>query len=99
LRKKTAQLEQEIAERKRAEEAVRESEEMARVILNAVYDVALLTDPDGTIVALNETAAKSLGKSPSVGFDLIQNMVRQGLRGGLSLHNDDGAVAVIRFKA
>jgi len=35
----------------------------------------------------------------SVGFDLIQNMVRKGLRGGLSLHNDEGAVAVIRFKA
>ncbi len=34
-----------------------------------------------------------------VGFDLIQNMVRTGLRGELSLHNDDGAVAVIRFKA
>ena len=34
-----------------------------------------------------------------VGFDLIQKMVRQGLRGELSLHNDDGAVAVIRFKA
>jgi two-component sensor histidine kinase len=35
----------------------------------------------------------------SVGFDLIQNIVRKGLRGELSLHNDDGAVAVIRFKA
>jgi PAS domain S-box-containing protein len=34
-----------------------------------------------------------------VGFDLIQNMVRTGLRGELSLHNDGGAVAVIRFKA
>jgi two-component sensor histidine kinase len=34
-----------------------------------------------------------------VGFDLIQNMVRTGLRGELSLHNDDGAVAVIRFRA
>jgi two-component sensor histidine kinase len=35
----------------------------------------------------------------SVGFDLIQSMVHQGLRGELSLHNDRGAVAVIRFKA
>jgi len=35
----------------------------------------------------------------SVGFDLIQNMVRKDLRGELSLHNDDGAVAEIRFKA
>jgi PAS domain S-box-containing protein len=34
-----------------------------------------------------------------VGLDLIQNMVRKGLRGELSLHNDHGAVAVIQFKA
>jgi PAS domain S-box-containing protein len=35
----------------------------------------------------------------NVGLDLIQNMVRKGLRGELSLHNDHGAVAVIQFKA
>jgi PAS domain S-box-containing protein len=34
-----------------------------------------------------------------VGFDLIQNIVRQGLHGELSLRNDSGAVAVIRFAA
>jgi len=34
-----------------------------------------------------------------VGFDLIQNIVHQSLRGELSLHNDQGAVAVIQFKA
>ena len=33
----------------------------------------------------------------AVGFDLIRNLVRQSLRGELSLHNDEGAVAVIRF--
>jgi PAS domain S-box-containing protein len=32
------------------------------------------------------------------GFDLIQNIARKSLRGELSLHNDHGAVAVIRFK-
>jgi len=32
-----------------------------------------------------------------VGFDLIQNVVRKNLRGALLLHNDHGAVAVIRF--
>jgi PAS domain S-box-containing protein len=35
----------------------------------------------------------------NVGFDLIQTMVCESLRGELSLHNDHGAVAVIRFKA
>jgi PAS domain S-box-containing protein len=34
----------------------------------------------------------------SVGFDLIRNIVRKNLRGGLSLHNDRGAVATIWFK-
>ncbi len=34
-----------------------------------------------------------------VGLDLVQNVVRKGLRGELSLHNDHGAVAVIQFKA
>ena len=38
-------------------------------------------------------------KRYSVGLDLIQNLVRQNLRGELSLHSDRGAVAVIRFKA
>ncbi len=35
----------------------------------------------------------------AVGFDLIKNLTRQSLRGELSLHNDEGAVAVIRFPA
>jgi PAS domain S-box-containing protein len=35
----------------------------------------------------------------NVGFELVQNMVGRSLRGELSLHNDEGAVAVIRFKA
>ena len=34
-----------------------------------------------------------------IGFDLIRNIVRKGLRGELSLYNDDGAVAVVRFRA
>ncbi|MEA3342170.1 MAG: GAF domain-containing protein, partial [Chloroflexota bacterium] len=33
----------------------------------------------------------------NVGFDLIQNIVRKSLHGELSLYNDGGAVAVIRF--
>lgn len=33
----------------------------------------------------------------STGLDMIQRMTRETLRGELSLHNDDGAVATIRF--
>ena len=34
-----------------------------------------------------------------VGFDLIQNIVRDSLHGDLFLQNDPGAEAVVRFKA
>ena len=34
----------------------------------------------------------------NVGLDLIKNIVCQSLRGELSLHNDHGAVTIIRFK-
>jgi PAS domain S-box-containing protein len=34
----------------------------------------------------------------NVGFDLVQNIVRDNLEGEFSLHNDQGAVAVIQFK-
>jgi len=35
----------------------------------------------------------------NVGLDLVQNVVRKNLRGELSLYNDHGAVAAIKFKA
>ncbi len=35
----------------------------------------------------------------SVGFEVIQNIVRKNLRGKLSLYNDQGAVTVIEFEA
>ncbi len=52
-----------LTERKRVEEAVRESEKTARALLNAATDMALLIDHTGTILAANETAAERLGKS------------------------------------
>jgi two-component sensor histidine kinase len=35
----------------------------------------------------------------SVGFDLIKNIVKSNLRGEFFLQNQEGAVAVIKFKA
>jgi PAS domain S-box-containing protein len=52
-----------IADLRWAQESLRESEQTAWALLNAPADVALLVEPDGTVVALNEAAAKSLGKS------------------------------------
>jgi PAS domain S-box-containing protein len=60
---KFIELMREITERKRAEDALHESEEMSRVLLNASFDSVLLLDTDGTILALNESAARRIGMS------------------------------------
>jgi PAS domain S-box-containing protein len=52
-----------IIQRKAAEEALLESEETKRALLNAPTDRALLLDNEGTILALNTTAAQALGKN------------------------------------
>ena len=54
-------LDWDITDRKRAEEALRESEETARALLNAPTESAILAEVDGTIITLNETAAKRFG--------------------------------------
>jgi PAS domain S-box-containing protein len=56
-------LQAEIAERMRAEEELRDREATARALLNAPIETAILLDGSGTILALNETAAKNLEKS------------------------------------
>lgn len=58
-------LRREIEERKQIEKALRESEETARVLLNAPYDMAALMDTDGKILAINEAGARSFGKRTS----------------------------------
>ncbi|MCK4821751.1 PAS domain S-box protein, partial [bacterium] len=52
-----------ITERKRMEEKLRESEETARALLNAPTEPLVLLDTRGTIIDLNETAARAFGKS------------------------------------
>jgi PAS domain S-box-containing protein len=47
----------------RAEEALRVSEETSRALVNSVTETAILLETDGTVVTLNETAAKRLGRS------------------------------------
>jgi PAS domain S-box-containing protein len=49
-----------VADNKRLEEALRESEEGIRALLNATADAALLTDTAGVVLALNETLARRL---------------------------------------
>jgi two-component system, sporulation sensor kinase E len=52
-----------ITERKRAETALKESEETARAILNAAAESMILIDDQMTILALNQIAAQRLGRS------------------------------------
>jgi PAS domain S-box-containing protein len=58
LYKKASHL---IAQRKSAEEALRESEETALALLNAPTQSALLLGTTGKIIALNKTAAERFG--------------------------------------
>ncbi len=52
-----------IADRRRAEQAVRENEAMLRALFDAVTESVMLVDCEGTILTLNETAACRFGKS------------------------------------
>jgi PAS domain S-box-containing protein len=52
-----------ITERKRAENALRTSEEMSRAILNAANESIFYADRSYRILAANETAARRLGKT------------------------------------
>jgi len=56
-----AALRDEIAQRRLAEEALGDSEETARALLNVATEAAVFLDLDSTIVILNETAAQRLG--------------------------------------
>ena len=58
LEKANQRLKEEIKARTLAEGALRKSDEMARALLNATSDVAFLIEPDGTLLSINETAAK-----------------------------------------
>lgn len=57
-----AQAHQQVAERERAEQTARESEEMVRALLNATTESVFLLDTQLTILALNQTAARRFGK-------------------------------------
>ncbi len=56
------EISRDITDRKRAEEALSQSEATARALINAPTDSILLLDPEGVILELNETAARRLGR-------------------------------------
>lgn len=51
-----------ITERKKMEEALRESEESVRAVMDAIHDTLFMIDPDGRCSVLNKAGARRLGK-------------------------------------
>ncbi|MBN1255699.1 MAG: response regulator, partial [Deltaproteobacteria bacterium] len=60
LEKKMTDLQAEIAERKRAEEALRESETRFRTLFEAIPDCIIVHDDEGVILHINEIGAQQL---------------------------------------
>ncbi len=68
LRDKVARLEEELFQCRRTEKDLRQNfaentEGILQVMFNATHDNALLLDPDGTVLAINTTGTKGLGKA------------------------------------
>ncbi len=91
-----------IRRRQMAENALQESEETARALLNASGDRAFLLDRGGMILSLNGTAAEALGKSRNellgmTVFDLFPKSIakrrkafhEQAVATGTPIHYED----------
>ena len=77
LEQTNLQLNQEINRRQLLEADLRQSERQARALLNAPPDTAMLLEPDGTILEINEIGTQRLGVSmlEAIGinvFDLLE---------------------------
>ena len=53
-----------LTEHKRAEQALRESEETAKVILNATSESLILTDLEEVVLVVNQIASERMGRQP-----------------------------------
>jgi len=61
-----------ITEKKLSEVKLRESERMAKALMNATQDMAMLIDKSGKIVAINNSMARGLGHTPD---NLVNNVI------------------------
>ncbi|WP_325331539.1 PAS domain S-box protein [Sulfuricella sp.] len=95
-------------QRKAAQEALRQSEETARAMLNATSETALLQDRAGTVLAINEIGAKRLRMKPEdiVGrnvYDLLppdvaarrKTIIDEAFRIGQPVHMQDERAGMI----
>ncbi len=65
-------IQRDITERKKAQEELKQSEEIARAFLNATTDSGLLVDREGLVIDLNDRMARSLGRTRS---DMIGTII------------------------
>ena len=77
---------EDISERKQTEKALRESRATARGLLDATQESLLLLDKEGIIMAVNQTAARRLQKTPEElagtnRFDLLPQNIRESRKG------------------
>ncbi|HOD82989.1 MAG: Sensor histidine kinase LiaS [Planctomycetes bacterium ADurb.Bin126] len=82
-----------ITDRKRAEEALRQSEEYYRVILESVRDAVVVIDSEGRYLFANSGAAASVGRDVS---QVVGKTVRDVLPGDFAQNKLQQVRAVIR---
>ncbi|HPJ98453.1 MAG TPA: PAS domain S-box protein, partial [Candidatus Hydrogenedentes bacterium] len=82
-----------VTEQKRDQEALRQSEETARALLNATSDLVGLLDEDGRLLACNEHFAASVGIPAS---ELVGANYRELVQGDTGRKRWENAVAVMR---
>ncbi len=93
LRQRVAELEKLEIEHKRVEGKLRESEEAMQALLNSAQAALFILDTTGTILALNETTAKELGKSVD---ELLGARIQDFLPPDLAMAKKARALEVIR---
>jgi len=83
-----------VTERRRAEEALRDSLETASAMLNAVTESFALIDTEGIVLAANETFARRLGTTPdaAIGTSIYRYLSRD-----LEDHRRERLREVIRY--
>ena len=89
LEKRIRAVEEELLRKKDTEAVLRDSEKMMSMLLNATTDEFLLLNPDGTIIAANESAAEAWGHTSSeiigkVSFDFFSRQVNHSRREAFS---------------
>jgi len=74
-------LENEALERKRAEEALRESEENFRTFMETAIDLMHMADKDGNLTYVNESMARTLGysKEEMIGMHITKVLSKETL--------------------